>query len=273
MRAIVGTHMVEEARRRHGTSPLVTATLGRALLGAALLGSLGKGDETAQLRIQGNGPLAITAIGDTRGSARGFPTRSDLDLPLRAGKLDVPGAVGLGQLSVVRFAPGWREPYTGIVPLVSGEIAEDLALYLTESEQTPSAVALGVRIARDGSVEAAGGFLAQALPGAHEVALAQLEANVRKIGPTSERVLAGAGADDLLASLGEGLAPRVLSRDEARFHCGCDEGRVLRAVALLSRDELQEHVDRDEPVEVRCEFCGDTYAIEPERARALHADA
>lgn len=274
VRTLEATALVGEAAARHRTSPVATAALGRALMGAVLLGSLGKDGETVQVRFRGNGPLgAILATADTLGRARGYVRNPGLELPLRGGHLDVAAAVGIGELSVVRHRPGWREPYTGIVPIVSGEIAEDLALYLTESEQTPSAVALGVYLASDGSVAAAGGFLAQALPGATEEDLARLEDNVRCLPGVSQVVRGGGGAPVLLETLLAGLGGRDVERSEPRFHCGCDEDRVVRAVALLGRDELRELCEKREAVEVRCEFCGDEYRVDPERARALVADA
>lgn len=274
VRTVTGTALVAEAAARHGTGPTATAALGRALLGALLLGAGGKDGETVQLRFRGDGPLrSVLAIADAEGRVRGNVGTRVVDLPLRGGRLDVAGALGLGELSVVRHRPGWREPYTGIVPLVSGEIAQDLALYLTESEQTPSAVALGVYLEPDGTVTGAGGFLAHALPGARDEALAALERNVAAVGSPSERVRDGESAEELALALLEGLGGRVLEAHPVAFHCGCDERRVLRAVTLLGREALREMCDTGEPVEVRCELCGERYAVDPERARALLPDA
>lgn len=274
VRAVTGTSLVAEAALRHGTGPTATAALGRALLGALLLGAGGKDGETVQLRFRGSGPLrSILAIADAAGRVRGNVGTPVVELPLRGGRLDVAGAIGLGELSVVRHRPGWREPYTGIVPLVSGEVAQDLALYLTESEQTPSAVALGVYLEPDGTVAGAGGFLAQALPGAREETVAVLERNVAAVGSPSERVRDGESAEELALALLEGIGGRVLEAHEVAFHCGCDEGRVLRAVTLLGREELGALCHAGEPLDVRCELCGERYAVDPERARALLADA
>ncbi len=274
VRALRGTALVAEAARRHRTAPLATAALGRGLMGAVLLGSLGKDDEQVQLRFRGDGPLrVVVALADDAGRARGYVGNPAVELPSRDGKLDVGRALGLGELSVVRHRRGWREPYTGIVPLVSGEIAEDLALYLSESEQTPSAVALGVFVEADGSVGAAGGFLVQALPGARPEQLAAVEANVRGLPSPSEWVRSGGGVEAMVERLLAGLGGRVLERSTPRFYCGCDDDRVLRAVTLLGREAIQEYLERGEEVEVRCEFCGEQYRVDPERARALLADA
>jgi molecular chaperone Hsp33 len=274
VRAVTGTALVAEAAARHGTGPTATAALGRALLGALLLGAGGKDGESVQLRLRGDGPLrSVLAIADGEGGVRGNVGTPVVELPLRGGRLDVAGALGLGELSVVRHRPGWREPYTGIVPLVSGEIAQDLALYLTESEQTPSAVALGVYLEPDGTVRGAAGFLAHALPGARDEALAVLERNVAGFGSPSERVRDGETAEELALALLDGIGGRVLESRPVGFRCRCDEARVLRAVALLGREALRELCDAGEPVEVRCELCGERYAVDPERARALVPDA
>ncbi|HEU4429088.1 MAG TPA: Hsp33 family molecular chaperone HslO [Myxococcota bacterium] len=274
VRALVGTQLVREAARRHETSPVATAALGRALLGAVLLASQGKDAETVELRLRGRGPLGhVVAIADDAGRARGYVANPQLDLPLRRGRLDVAGAIGLGELSVARFRPSWREPYTGIVPIVSGEIAEDLALYLTESEQTPSSVALGIYHDPDGAPAAAGAFLVQALPGADDATVKQIEANVQRLPALSRLVHDGASAVDLIGLLLTRSGRRDLESSSPLFHCGCDESRVLRAVSLLGRQDLDRAMTAREQLEVRCVFCATLYAVDPEHARALLQDS
>ena len=274
VRAIVGTELVAEGARRHETSPLATAALGRTLLGCALLGSLGKGEETVQVQFSGKGPLgSLMATADAAGRVRGSVRSPKADLPLAGGSPDVARGIGLGRLSVLRFAPSWREPYTGIVPLVSGELAEDIALYLTESEQTPSAVGLGVRVGSAGEIEAAAGFLAQLVPGdagasAEPASLERLEANVASLHSVSERVFEGASAEDLASGLLAGLGGSVLEESQPRFFCDCAR-RVERAVTLLGDQALDEHIQGGEPVEVRCEFCAAVHLVDAERAQAL----
>jgi len=251
-------------------SPLASAALGRALMGAVLLGSLGKGEESVQLRFRGDGPLgSIVALADCGGRTRGYVGSPNVTLPRRDDTLDVAAALGSGQLVVVRHRPGWRKPYTGIVPIVSGEIAKDLAFYLTESEQTPSAVGLGVRLDSDGSVIAAGGFLAQALPGAEEEDLARLETNVQQMASVSQTVFEG-GANAVISALTRGLGMQGIERSVPSFHCGCAE-RVVRAVSLLGGDEIRDLCQRREFVEVRCEFCAEQHRVDPESARTLLA--
>lgn len=274
VRALVGTALVGEAQRRHATTPTATSALGRALLGAVLLASDSKDAETVQLQFRGDGPLGtITVISDSRGCVRGFVSQPGLDLPPRGGKLDVGSAVGRGILAVVRHHPSWREPYSGIVPLASGEIAEDLAHYLRDSEQKPSAVALGIHLDALGRVDAAGGYFVQGLPGAEEDTLARLERNVMGAPTPSELVRQGLGAEELALHLLEGLGHRELEVSTPRFHCGCDRERVLRAVALLGREELRQIATLGEEVEVRCAFCAERYAVDPDEAGALAPDA
>jgi len=274
VRALVGSALVREAARRHETSPVATAALGRALLGAVLLASQGKDAETVELRLRGRGPLGhVVAIADDGGSARGYVASPQLDLPLQRGRLDVARAIGLGELSVARFRPGWREPYTGIVPIVSGEVAEDIALYLTESEQTPSTVALGIFHEPDGAPAAAAGFLIQALPGADDATVKQIDANAQRLPALSRLVQDGASAADLVELLLAGAGRGALEASSPRFHCGCDEARVLRAVSLLGRRDLESAMQRREQLEVRCVFCANLYAVDPERARALLQDS
>jgi molecular chaperone Hsp33 len=274
VRALVGTRLVREACTRHATSPVATAALGRALLGAVLLASQGKHGETLELRFRARGPLGhVVATADAEGRVRGYVANPGLDLPLRDGRLDVARAIGLGELAVARFRPDWREPYTGIVPIVSGEIAEDIALYLTESEQTPSTLALGVFHEPDGAPAAAGGYLAQALPGADDETVARVDANARALPALSRLVHEGAGAADLVERLLAGVGRRDLEASAPCFHCACDEQRVLRAVAMLGRRDLDHAMARAERLEVRCVFCAERYEVDPERARALLLDA
>jgi molecular chaperone Hsp33 len=274
VRAIVGTGLVAEAEQRHHTSPTATAALGRALMGAALLGADARDEETVQLQFRGDGPLgALTVVGESDGRVRGFAANPRADVPLRDGKLDVGRAVGKGTLAVVRYHPSWREPYRGIVPLTTGEVAEDIAGYLLESEQRPSAVALGVYVAADGSVEAAGGFAVHVLPGASDDVLSQLQANVGALESPTQMLRAGLRADDILDRLLVKLGARERLRSRPAFACGCGRERMLRGVVLLGREELRDIAASGERLEVRCEFCRDEYVLSPEEVGALVPDA
>lgn len=270
VRALVATGLVAEAAGRHGTAPTATAALGRTLMGAVLLAAENDVDETLQIQFRGDGPIgSITVIADCEGRVRGYATHPATHLPARNGKLDVGAAVGRGILAVVRHHPSWREPYSGIVPLASGEIAEDLARYLLESEQKPAAVALGVYVGADGGVEAAGGFLVQALPGAGEEAVARLESNVRALPSPTELLRSGVDADGLVDRLLDGLGARERHHGAPRFTCRCDRERVLAAVTLLGREEIRDIATRGEPLEIRCEFCAERYLVPADEVGGL----
>jgi molecular chaperone Hsp33 len=274
VRALVATGLVAEAARRHGTAPTASAALGRALMGAVLIASSAKDDETVQIQLRGDGPLGqLTVIADNAGRVRGYVANPAAHPPARGGKLDVGAAVGRGVLAVVRYHPAWREPYTGIVPIVSGEVAEDLTHYLATSEQTASALAAGVFVGSDGEVVAAGAWLVQALPGADEAVLARLERTVRALPAPTELVRAGLSADDVCDRVLEGLGSRARERSAPRFHCACDEQRIRRAVALLGREETRAIARARESLEVRCEFCATQYVLGPDEVGALLPDA
>ena len=270
VRAVSAVGLVAEATARQRTGVLASAALGRALLGAVLLGAGGKDGETVQLRLRGDGPLrSLLAIADADGRARGSVGNPAAELPLRDGRPDLAGGLGAGELAVTRLRSGVVRPYTGVVPIVSGGVAKDLALYLTESEQTPSAVGLGVLTGAGPEIEVACGFVVQALPGAAAASVARAERNVNELGRPAELLAEGLGIRGLLERLLDGLDGRVLDERVPVFHCGCDADRALRATALLGPAELDAAIAEGVPLDVRCEFCGDRYAVDPGRARAL----
>ncbi|MDH3519394.1 MAG: Hsp33 family molecular chaperone HslO [Myxococcales bacterium] len=258
---LVATQLVAEAARRQGGSPTSHAALGRALMGAILLGAAG---ETLQLQIRGDGPLgALLAIADGDGHARGCASDPCAHPTPKRGVLDIAGAIGRGVLSVVRQPHGGGEPWRGTVPLLTGTIAQDLAHYLRESEQRRAAVGLGVFLSAQGEIEAAGGYLAEALPGASDTEVTQLEANVRHFPGPGELVREGVDAhgiaDRLLARLGSGQ--RRCSHPA--FQCSCNRERALRALCVLGRAELDRAVRDAETLELHCRFCGQAYWVPP----------
>jgi len=274
VRALVATPLVAEAAARHRTAPTASAALGRALMGAVLLASGAEDGETLQLQFRGDGPIGqVTVISDHLGQARGYVSDPSVHPPPRAGKLDVAAAVGAGILAVVRYHPAWREPYTGIVPLTSGEIAEDIAHYLAASEQTPSALAAGVFVESDGSIGAAGGYLVQALPGADESVLERLEVTIRGLPSPTSLIRSGVGADGLVDALLAGIGGRARERSAPRFYCACSTEKIRRAVALLGREETRAIASSGEFVDVRCEFCATHYRLPPDEIGALLPDA
>jgi molecular chaperone Hsp33 len=273
VRAISAVGLASEAATRQGANALASAALGRALLGTVLLAAGGKDGETVELRLRGDGPLrSVLAIADGLGRARGTIGNPRGELPLREGRLDLEGGLGAGELAVTRLRPGLPRPYTGVVPIVSGGIAKDLALYLRESEQTPSAVGLGVLLA-EGRIDVACGFLVQALPGASDEGLARAEHNVSELGGPAERLRAGTSLHEIVERLLVGLGGRLLDPLVPVFHCACDSERALRATALLGPEDLDQAIAEGGPLDVRCDFCGDRYAIDPAEARALLAPA
>jgi molecular chaperone Hsp33 len=275
LRAIVATEVVSAAASRHAASVTASAALGRTLMASVLLAAAGKDGETVQIQVRGDGPLGpVTAIADELGRVRGLVGNPRADVPPRNdGKLDVGRAVGAGYVAVVRYRPGWREPYSGIVPLVSGEIAQDVAHYLVESEQIPSALALGVHVGADGRVEAAGGLLIQALPHADPGVLARLERVLEQLPPPTQLVRAGLGAEQILERVAAGLELGERYRSTPTFWCPCDIDRVRRALTLLGRDETREMAQRGEWARVRCEFCGARYELHPDDLGGLHPDS
>ena len=274
IRVLSATNLVREAVRRHQTSPAASVALGRALMGGLLLASEAQDGERVQIQMRGDGPLGrVLVTADSGGAVRGYVQHPAVDVPLRGEELGVSAGIGLGSLSVERNHPSWKRPYSGIVPLVTGEVAQDLAHYLLESEQKPSAVALGIYLGRDAAIEAAGGYLVQSLPGASDSALADLEARVAGTLHPSELLHAGASAESILARLVEGVGAGELSRVAPRFECPCSALRVRQAATLLGRDELRDAAQNGETLEVRCAFCAEVYRLAPDEVGALLPDA
>ncbi len=272
--AVVGTRLVESARRRHGTYPVVTAALGRAMMGAALLAtSMLKPPDRLTLRLLGDGPVgAVIADADAEGGVRGYAQNPQVVLPIKEnGKLDVGRAVGRGSLVVSR-SMGDAQPYTSTSPLVSGEVAEDIASYLLTSEQIPSAVALGVLLRGTGTVKAAGGLLLQVLPGGEEFSR-ELETRIARLGPISSRTEEASSAGDLLRDLLEGLSDvRVGDPEPLHLRCTCSRQRASRSLLLLGSDQIGDLVD-DGEAELRCHFCGRIYRYGRTQLERLRAEA
>ncbi|MDG2333568.1 MAG: Hsp33 family molecular chaperone HslO [Myxococcota bacterium] len=278
-RALIGSNLIAEAMSLREMAPTAANALGRAMMGAVLIavGPSAEDDdrgedegESVQLQFRGDGALgSVLAISDARGRVRGTVDHPEADLSLADGSPDVARAIGLGTLTVVRHKPGWREPYSGIVPLTSGEIAQDITLYLSESEQIPSAVGLGVAMANDESAVVAAGFLLQMLPGASEAEIAQAEKNVRAMPPPSDLALTGTDAGEILDLLLTGLGSRTHSHSQPIFYCPCTRKRALATLAMLEVDELQSIVREGIGQEVCCHFCARAYMLSPEEVGSL----
>lgn len=266
---IRGTNLVQEACQRHQTAPTASAALGRALLGTVLMSTFRGEGEKCQVTFRGDGPLGtIQVIGDSKGNVKGKLGNPSADPPLRPdGKLNVGAAVGRGILAVVRSFPysnkGWQTPYTGMVPIMTGEIAEDLNHYLLDSEQIQSAVGLGVSVSRDLEVDAAGGFLVQCLPFAEEETISRLEHNIANLGTLTNLMREGATARNVTEKLLDGLGCSDPGFELAPSFGPCEpkelRGRMASAVAALGKDEVESILREQGKVEVTCEFCKETY--------------
>lgn len=256
--------LVERARNIHGSTPVVTAALGRTLSAASLIGSsLKKPGASLTVRINGRGPAGtILVVSDDTGNVRGFVQNPAADVPKKAsGKLNVGGVVGRdGMLSVIRDF-GEKEPYTGSSALVSGEIAEDFAAYFAASEQIPTACAFGVLVDRDRSVIAAGGYIIQLLPGATELIADAVERNVSATGAVTD-VLRDGSADTLTQSVMSGFSPRIIERSGVEYKCTCTRERFLRAVLSLDKSEIDDMRREGKPIEVSCQFCESVYVFD-----------
>lgn len=261
----VTTELVRETQRRHGLSPTATAAAGRLITGAALLGAGLKDELRISLQIAGDGPLrGVVAdawlAGEDRIGARGYTKVSRVELPLnQAGKFDVAGALGSGTLHVTK-ASEEGQPYSGVVPLQSGEIAEDLAAYLLKSEQIPSVVALGV-LADPTGVVAAGGAIAQLLPGANERTIAMLEERALAMPPITKLIAEGADAHALLHAIAGDAALRAHRTLDVTFLCRCTREKVETALAGLGADELHKMARERPETEATCEFCKKIYVF------------
>ena len=266
------TAICEEARRIHGCTPVAMAALGRTLTAASLMGGMLKAqDGSLTLRIKGDGPLGgVMAVSDARGNVRGYCNDPTVELPLNAaGKLDVAGAIGReGYVSVIKDLR-MKEPYVGQTPIVTGEIAEDVAAYLLKSEQTPSAVALGVLVDRDYTVKAAGGYLIQPLPGCPEEVLTRLEAAVYTADPVTDMLAEGFSPSTLLKILLPGFKLQIIAEGERVYRCGCSAERVERALISLGREELTKLAEERPETEIVCEFCRKSYTFTNQELRAL----
>lgn len=261
--AVIATGVAEEARRRHGTLPTATAALGRALVAVAMLGCGLKPRQSVTLRILGDGPLGpVVADSTAEGAVRGYVANPIVHFPPTASnKLDVGAAVGRsGTIHVTRDL-GLRDTYQGSVPLVSGEIGEDLAAYLVASEQVPSAVAVGVLVAPGGEVLAAGGWMLQVLPGAPAAIPAFLEERVRALQPVTQMISSGATPEEMLRlALGD-LPMSILEQRPVWFSCRCGPEKVARVLNALGRSESDRLLREQGKVDVRCRFCGERYEL------------
>ena len=270
--AITGKALVQRAVDIHRTLPVVTAALGRSLLAASMIGDQLKGEgSSVTLRVKGDGPMgSLTAVADPGGNVRGFVQNPAVILPLREdGKLDVGSCVGKhGTLTIIKDL-NMKEPYVGLVPLVSGEIAEDVTRYFADSEQIPSACALGVLVDTDGSVRQAGGYLIQLLPGAGEEVIEKVERGIRELGPVTAALEEGEDAEGLLRRALSQFEVEVLDRHPVAYQCNCSRERVSAALISMGREELENMIQEQGKAELTCQFCDAVYEYDRDQLREL----
>lgn len=269
--AIDGRDIVEEIERVHWSSAVVTAALGRLAMGTSLMGFGMKGEEDKiTVKIDGGGPAGqLVAVADSYGNVKADVMQPVVELPPNAaGKLDVAAAVGVdGAITVIKDL-GLKEPYVGQVPLVSGEIAEDITAYLAQSEQVPSVCALGVLVNADLSVKNAGGFLIQVLPFAAEEVITQIEKNITAMQSVTKLMEEGRNTDEIALMALEGLEPNVLDDFKVDYRCDCSRERTERVLISLGEEELTDII-KDGDVDIKCHFCGKNYTFTPDEVRRL----
>lgn len=265
--ALCTTNLVQEAAIRHHTSHLASAALGRAMNGALLLAATMKDNERIALRLKGDGPIG-EVVADAEGThVRGYVGDPDVFLPLKNGKLDVGGAIGAGNIIVTRYLQN-AEPFTGYAELVDGEIASDLTNYLYTSEQTPSSVALGVLVNKEGQVIASGGYFIQAMPGCAEETLAQLEENISLTPYVTQLLELGYTPEKMIETIARGLDVTIQESIELSYKCRCSREKILGALATLGQEDVSA-MSQDEETEVHCQFCNETYKFSGEEIARL----
>ena len=268
--AVESTTLCEKARQLHRTDPTATVALSRMTTGTALLGGLLKGNQKLALAIEGNGPLQkLHAETDANGHVRSSIKNREANLPPRDNRFDVANAIGkAGFLHVVKDL-GLKEPYRGMVQLQTSEIGDDIAYYLTTSEQVPSSVSLGVTLGPAAEVAMAGGFLIQALPGCSEEEIGQIEERIRLMPPLSARLRAGESIETVMADIFTGIGCGQPDSAPLVFRCNCNRDQVAGMLKNLGKDELSSMAAEKKDVEITCEYCRQSYCFSPADLSAM----
>lgn len=273
--AISARELVERARNIHTLLPNATAALGRTLMAASMMGDALKEEKGAlTIQIKGGGPLGtVLAVSDFEGNVRGYVQNPHVELmEIEPGKLDVGSAVGTtGTLTVIKDI-GLKEPYVGSIGLFSGEIADDIAMYFVESEQIPTACALGVLVGVDQSVTSAGGYLIQLLPGADDSVIDKIEAGVRRVGSVSRALESGMDVESLLRAVLSDFDLEVLETHPVEYRCHCSRDRVTRALISMGREEMRALIDEQKGAELTCQFCDAVYNFSEEELEEILAN-
>ncbi len=263
----ITTGVVEEARRIHGCSPVSIAALGRMLTAASMMGIMLKSDrDTITVQINGKGPAgSIVVVSDNTGDVRGYISNPEVQLMHRQdGKLDVGSAVGVdGVLTVIKDL-GMKEPYVGQIPIVTGEIGDDISSYFATSEQTPTAVGLGVLVEVDGHVAASGGFIIQLMPEAEESVISQLEERLGKVRSVTDMIKSGLDAEGVIKDILGDIEYKVFEEKEIAYRCNCSKERMERALISIGRSELDDIIKEQGNAELTCHFCSNKYDFSKE---------
>ena len=265
---------VETARKDHDMSPIGTVALGRLLTGAAMMGTMMKNvSDVLTIQIKGNGPIgAMTVTADSKGRVKGCVANPQVMLPLKNGKLDIAGALGIGVLSVIKDI-GLREPYVGDTILVTSEIADDLTYYFATSEQVPSSVGLGVLMSKDNTVSEAGGFIIQLMPDATEEVIDKLDRRIKEIHSVTHMLEEGMTPEAILEHILGDMGLEILDKVPTEFYCNCSKERVSKAVISVGKQELQSMIDDGKPIEVNCHFCNKHYKFTVDELKEMLKEA
>ena len=269
--AITSREMVETARQHHNTSPVATAALGRLLTGGAMMGVMMKGEkDMLTLMMKGDGPInGVTVTADSKGNVKGYVGNPNVLIPANyAGKLDVGAAIGYGTLTVIKDM-GLKEPYVSQVPLGTSEVAEDLTYYFASSEQVPSAVGLGDLMSKDNTVKQAGGFIVQLMPFADEEVINKLEERVNNISSVTEMLEKGMTPEDILKEVMGDMDVEFTDKIETGFVCNCGKEKIAKALAGISKKDMDEIINDGKEIEVKCDFCNTTYKFSVEELQTL----
>lgn len=273
--ALDSTDIVAKAEQYHKTSAVMTAALGRLLTATSIMGNMMKGkNDTVTVKINGGGPAgAVVAVADSNGDVRGYVGDANVEIPLKDnGKLDVGGAVGTDGLIYVIKDIGLKEPYSGSVPLVSGEIAEDITAYYAVSEQIPTVCSLGVLVAPDLSVKKAGGIIIQLLPGADDKTIDKLEENLKHIRPITTMMDEGIDVKDILFEMLSGFETEVLYEQNTQYLCPCSRERTAKMLSGISKEELSLMAEEMPEIKVECHFCNKEYIFTPDEISTILND-
>ncbi len=265
--AITTKNLVQEAADRHHTSHLATAALGRAMSGALMLAATMKDGERILLKLKGDGPMGEVVAEAQGTSVRGYVGEPDVFMPLKNGKLDIGGALGQGTITLTRYLQN-GESFTGHAELADGEIATDITNYLYMSEQTPSSVALGVLVDKDGKVLAAGGYFIQAMPGCDEEVLEKLGNNVAVTPYVTQLLELGYTPEKIIEVLARGLEFDIKESMPVKFSCGCSKDKILNMLAALRQDDI-DYLTEQPDTEVHCQYCNKVYHFSSEELKQL----